>query len=174
MSVQLIYETHATTTDNERGIATGWLDGGLSLAGREQAAELGRRRANDHVDAIYVSDLGRAVETARIAFGMGFKLDARLRECDYGALNGTSAERVLRDRAQRIELPYPGGESYRDVVGRMERFLDDVRENHDGVRILVISHAAPRLALDHLVNGIPLEQLLAEPFEWQPGWEYVV
>jgi broad specificity phosphatase PhoE len=174
MTVSLVYETHSTTDDNERGVATGWLDGWLSLRGREQAAELGERRGNDGIDAIYVSDLGRAVETARIAFGLGFKLDPRLRECDYGALNGTRVERVERDRPQRVKVPYPGGESYLDVVERMQRFLEDLRTNHDRERVLVISHAAPRLALDHLINGIPLEQLVSQPFDWRPGWEYVV
>ena len=37
MSVQLVYETHSLTLDNEDGVATGWLPGTLSPAGREQA-----------------------------------------------------------------------------------------------------------------------------------------
>ena len=35
MAVTIIYETHSTTVDNERGIATGWLGGALSERGRE-------------------------------------------------------------------------------------------------------------------------------------------
>lgn len=68
MSVEIIYETHATTTDNELGIATGWLPGRLSEAGRRQARELGIRRRADDIAAIFVSDLARAVATAEIAF----------------------------------------------------------------------------------------------------------
>jgi 2,3-bisphosphoglycerate-dependent phosphoglycerate mutase len=33
MSVQIVFETHSISTDNERGIATGWLPGRLSEAG---------------------------------------------------------------------------------------------------------------------------------------------
>ena len=85
MSVEVVFETHSTSEDNEAGIATGWLPGRLSAAGREQARELGERRRNDGVAVVFTSDLGRAVETAEIAFA-GSPLpvvpDARLRECN--------------------------------------------------------------------------------------------
>lgn len=32
MAVELVYETHSITTDNEAGIATGWLPRRLSMA----------------------------------------------------------------------------------------------------------------------------------------------
>ncbi len=90
MNLRLVFETHATSEDNERGVATGWNGGRLSEAGRRQATELGRRRRDDGVDAVFSSDLRRAVETAEIAFagsGIPVFLDWRLRECDYGELN---------------------------------------------------------------------------------------
>jgi hypothetical protein len=37
----------------------------------------------------------------------------------------------------------------------------------------VIGHVATRWALDHL-RGVPLEQLVVAPFDWRPGWEYVL
>jgi alpha-ribazole phosphatase/probable phosphoglycerate mutase len=175
--IQLVYETHSTSVDNERGIATGWLDGELSEAGRRQATELGLRRRDDGLAAVYVSDLGRAVETAEIAFGgthIALHRDRRLRECDYGDLNGMPVARLDAERTSRIDVPYPGGESYRDVVERVRPFLDDLTLAHDGGRVLAIGHAATRWALDHLVNGVSLEKLVEVPFAWQPGWEYVL
>ena len=80
MVVQLVYETHSITVDNERGIATGWLPGQLSARGRALAAELGRRRRDDGIDAVFASDLMRAVQTATIAFansGIPMRLDRR-------------------------------------------------------------------------------------------------
>jgi alpha-ribazole phosphatase/probable phosphoglycerate mutase len=76
------------------------------------------------------------------------------------------------ERPQRVDDPYPGGESYRDVVARVESLLTDLRRDHDGERVLLISHAAPRWALDHLLRGVPLEQLVRASFDWRPGWEY--
>jgi broad specificity phosphatase PhoE len=177
MAVELVYETHSITVDNERGIATGWLPGELSELGREQARALGERRRDDGIAAVYTSDLRRAVETAEIAFdgsGIPVRHDARLRECDYGELNGASVEQVTAVRRRHVDEPFPGGESYRQVVERTRAFLDDVVAVHDGERIVAIAHSANHWALDHLVNGAPLEELLDAPFAWQEGWAYLV
>ncbi len=176
MSVEIVFETHSTTTDNERGVATGWHQGELSDKGRRQARELGDRRRDDAVSAVFISDLGRAIETAKIAFGdlsIPVFQDWRLRECDYGELNGVASAQLEAERSRRIEQPYPGGESYRDVVNRMRAFLDDLLPEHEGARVLLIGHSATRWALDHLVCGTPLEVLIG-PFDWQEGWEYVL
>ena len=177
MATEVVYETHSTSVDNERGIATGWLDGELSARGREQALELGRRRRHDGISAVYVSDLGRAVETAEIAFGgtdFPVRYDPRLRECDYGDLNGAPVDEVATVRRHHVDEPFPRGESYRQVVERTRAFLDDVAVRHDGERIVVIAHSANRWALDHLVHGTPLEELVDAPFQWQEGWLYVL
>jgi broad specificity phosphatase PhoE len=171
--VEIVYETHSISEDNERGIATGWLPGRLSEEGRRLAAELGERRRGERL--VYVSDLARAVETAEIAFagsGAEIRQDARLREVDYGAWNGAPVVRIAAERRRRIEEPFPGGPSYRDVVEQTRSFLDDLRRDHDGGRVVVVSHSANRWALQHLLEGVPLEQLVDAPFAWQPGWEF--
>jgi broad specificity phosphatase PhoE len=43
MAIELVFETHSTTEDNELGRATGWLPGRLSEQGRVQALQLGQR-----------------------------------------------------------------------------------------------------------------------------------
>ena len=72
VTIEIVYETHSVTEDNERGIATGWRPGRLSARGRELAAELGRRRCDDGLAAVFSSDLARAAETAAIAFARVF------------------------------------------------------------------------------------------------------
>ena len=93
--------------------------------------------------------------------------DWRLRECNYGALNGAPHEEL--EMAKHVDIPFPGGESYRDVVARIESFLVDVRRGWDGRRVVTVSHAAPRWALQHVLDGVPLERLVGAPFAWQPG-----
>ena len=176
-SVEVVYETHSMSVDNERGVATGWLDGELSETGRKLALELGRRRRDDGIAVVYASDLGRAVETAEIAFGdsgIPIRLDARLRECNYGELNGMPSARLAEEIPRRVDTPYPGGESYRQVAERVRDFLDDLLRDHEGERVLLISHAAPRWSLQHLLGGAPLEEVVVAPFDWQPGWEFVL
>jgi 2,3-bisphosphoglycerate-dependent phosphoglycerate mutase len=177
MAIELVFETHSTTEDNERGIATGWLPGRLSASGRQQAAELGRRRGRDGLAAVFCSDLARAAETASIAFAgspIPVLLDWRLRECDYGTCNGTGAADLLANRDDRLDDPYPGGESWRQAVTRVGGFLDDLPLRWSGRRVLVIGHVATRWGLDHLICRIPMEDLAAADFAWQPGWEYLL
>lgn len=173
--VRIVFETHSLTVDNERGVATGWLGGALSARGRALAEELGERRRDDGIHAVFSSDLARAVETAEIAFGatdIPVFLDWRLRESDYGELNGAPADAIAAERAQRVDLPFPGGESYRDAVGRVASFLDDVRDGCADERLLLIGHTATRWALDHLLVGRPLEEVVVAPFDWREGWDY--
>jgi broad specificity phosphatase PhoE len=177
VAVQLVYETHAITTDNEAGIATGWLPGRLSARGRETAAELGARRRDDGLAAVFVSDLGRALETVRIAFEgspISVLVDERLRECNYGRLNGMARAQLDAERESHVDDPWPGGESYRDVVERTASFLDDLVARWDGGRVLVVAHAANKVALDHLLGGADVADLVRRPMDWQPGWEYQV
>jgi 2,3-bisphosphoglycerate-dependent phosphoglycerate mutase len=175
VSIEVVFETHSTTEDNEQGRATGWLPGRLSGQGREQARQLGRRRAGDRISAVFSSDLARAAETAAIAFaGSAVPLlhDWRLRECDYGSRNGGPAAELHASRRLHVDQAYPGGESWRQAITRVSRFLADLPLRWDGQRILVIGHVATRWGLDYAINGTPLETLAAQPFVWQEGWEY--
>ena len=174
-SVELVFETHALTTDNERGIATGWLGGSLSPRGRALAAELGARRRDDRIDEVLCSDLARAIETAEIAFGRTttrVTLDWRLREIDYGELNGAPVDVVARERPERVDVPFRGGESYRDATVRVATLLEELAASPADRRVLLIGHTATRWALDHLLDGRPLEEVVAAPFDWREGWEY--
>jgi broad specificity phosphatase PhoE len=65
MSIEIVFETHSLSEDNERGIATGWLPW-PPARGRDNAAEMGRRRRDDGIGAVFTSDLRRAAETAEI------------------------------------------------------------------------------------------------------------
>lgn len=178
MTVSIVYETHSITTDNEAGIATGWLPGRLSQSGRAAARELGVRRSHDGIDVIYVSDLERALETVRIAFAgstVPVRVDARLRECNYGRLNGMPRETLERDRVSHINVPWPEGESYLDVVGRTRDLLPNLLDEWDRHRVLLVGHSANRWALEHLLAGADLAELVGEQdFNWQPGWGYTL
>jgi alpha-ribazole phosphatase/probable phosphoglycerate mutase len=174
-AIEIVFETHSTTEDNQAGRATGWLPGKLSPVGREQAAALGARRRGDGLAAVFTSDLGRAVETASIAFrGSDVPVlhDWRLRECDYGDRNGMPAAEL--DRAGHVGTPYPGGESWTEAVARAVRFLDDLPLRWRGKRVLVIGHTATRWALDHALRGASVTDLVSAQFDWQAGWEYLL
>jgi alpha-ribazole phosphatase/probable phosphoglycerate mutase len=177
VAVEIIYETHSLTTDNEAGIATGWLPGQLSERGRRLAHELGARHHADRIAAVYVSDLRRALETAEIAFAgrdIPIYQDTRLRECNYGALNGMPVTQLAAIRADHIREPYPGGQSYSEVIDATRDFLRDLAADWDGCRVVVIAHSANKLALECLLRGAVIEDLVDAPFNWQEGWHYTL
>jgi phosphoribosylformylglycinamidine cyclo-ligase len=57
---------HGETTWNAEGRWQGQADAPLTERGREQARRLARRLAGQRFDAVYASDLGRALETAEV------------------------------------------------------------------------------------------------------------
>ena len=175
MAVDIVFETHAISTDNEAGLATGWHPGRLSASGESAARELGQRRRDDGLAAVFTSDLARAVQTVELAFGdsdLPVLHDWRLRECDYGQLTRHPVQVVHGRRADYLDQPYPGGESWRQAVARVAGVLDDLLTSWDDQRVLLVGHVATRWALEHHLRGMPLEQLVAEEFAWQPGWTY--
>ena len=175
MVVRIVFETHSWSEDNDQGRASGWHHSRLSPKGRALAAELGERRRNDGIRAVFTSDLRRAVETAEIAFadtGVPILHDWRLRECNYGTGNGMPAVELHRHRSTYLDQPYPGGESWSQATDRVGWFLRDLRASYGHCRVLVIGHVATRWGLQRYLDGRDLADLMAEGFEWQLGWEY--
>lgn len=172
--ITIIFESHATTFDNENHLASGHNDVELSPLGIQQAKELGERYENDNFDAIFCSDLQRSYKTAEIAFGNKFPIikDQRLRECDYGDLTGHLSSEVDLLKVKHITEPFPSGESYEQAIERMKDFLDDLKKNYDGKKIMIIGHRATQYGLEHWISGVDLKSLVTTPFKWQPGWIY--
>ena len=169
--MNVLFECHATSLDNEGGLASGNFDVELSELGRKQAREMRERYRIRKPSAIYTSDLKRAMDTAALAFELPAICDVRLRECDYGTWTRCRVEQMESARLQFIDQPFPEGESYHDVVVRVRKFLDDIPG--DLTDILIIGHRATWYALEHLLDGRDLRDVIAAPWKWQPGWSYV-
>lgn len=176
MAVEIIFESHGTTYDNEAHLSSGHFDVELSPLGIQQSKEMGERYKNDHFDAILCSDLQRSYKSGEIAFGKKFPIikDARLRECDYGELTQHPSAEVDGEKVKRISIPFPGGESYEQTAERMKSFLQDTLKNYDGKRVMIIGHRATQYGLEHWINGLPLEEVIPAPWKWQPGWTYTL
>ena len=177
LDLVVLFETHATTLDNKAGLASGWFDIGLSAAGEEQARALGARRRDDDLAAVFSSDLSRAFRTAEIAFrdrDLPIVRDARLRECNYGALTRRPTSEIDERRAAYIDTPFPDGESYHQVVERVSAWLTETAGAFAERTVLVIGHRATFYALEHLIGKVPLQKAVTSPWLWQPGWIYRV
>lgn len=172
---------HGESTWNARGLWQGQADPPLSETGHAQAGALAGRYTAEHIDAVWSSDLVRAVATAETVaapFGLGVRTDPHLREMDVGAWAGlTRAEIAERFRAEWDAVAAGedprrgGGESRGDLMRRVRRaFAGIVAESQAAGwrRILVVTHggAAREIALDALgldVEGMPAVRRLAAP-----------
>ncbi len=179
--MKITYFVHSITNDNELGNATGWLNGDLSAEGIKRAKALGPELQQQHYDAVFCSDLSRAIESTQLFFDSKYPvfIDWRLRECNYGDFDGTPAKEFKKDREQKyITTPYPNGESYEDVESRIHSFLSDIIKLYPNGHIAIVAHQAPQLALDVLVKKQTWEEAIANDWRktgaWQPGWDYEV
>ena len=178
MSVKIIYFVHGTTTDNEEHKSTGQNPGVLSKLGINQSKELRNKINLDEIDLVICSDLQRAIDSANITFENSKKIvqDARIRECNYGDLNGQDSSLVLDE--EHTEIPFPTGESMKDVERRIRDFCKYLLDNYDNKTIALVAHKSPQLALDVITKNITWEQAIEQDWrktkKWQPGWEYII
>lgn len=176
MAVKITYFVHGTTTDNEKGKATGWNPGKLSKLGIQQSKELKELIKGRKFDLVFCSDLKRAVDSIKLAFKDSILIveDKRLRESNYGNLNGADEEEVVY--LEHIDKPFPKGESLKDVEKRIRSFLKDLLKNYDNTHAAIMAHKSPQLALEVVLNGKTWERVIKEDWRlkkaWQPGWDY--
>lgn len=174
--MKITYFVHSITQDNERGIASGWLEAELSEEGIKRIKQLPHLVSDASFEAIFPSDLKRAIDSAELSFGKTHKIipDQRLREANYGDLDGTPKifKKQMKDY---IEAPYPNGESYKDVENRMREFLEE-KSTEGWQHIAIFGHEATQLALEVICNGKTWERAMDGDWratqDWQPGWVY--
>ena len=179
MAVYIKYFVHGTTTDNAAKLCSGWKEAMLNDLGKEQAENLGKvsKERGDHFDIMFTSDLKRAIESSNIAFGEVEKItDKRLRECNYGDLDGEHKSLVIYE--EHVDEAFPNGESLKDVEKRVRELCDYLKENYDGKTVGIVAHRAPQLALEVITKGITWEEANKNDWrktgDWQPGWDYTL
>ena len=178
LMLKIIYFVHGTTIDNENKIATGWLEGELSDLGIKRSIDLRNKINFDEIDFVVCSDLKRAIDSAKYVF-QGKKeiiYDKRIRECNYGDLNGKPCNIVVDE--EHIEKKFPNGESLKDVELRVRDLCKYLLENHDGKTIAFVAHKAPQLALEVITKNITWNEALEKDWRktksWKPGWVYKI
>jgi len=161
---RLVLVRHGESTWNREHRIQGQLDPPLSDHGRAQAEMLARRLASRKPEAIYASDLRRAMETARpisAALGVGVEPRAELREIFLGEWEGLRTQE-LADRFPEAWAGWtaepdwdlvPGGEGAAAFEKRAGAALDAVMERHPHGEAIVVTHGGVvQLALHRIVG----------------------
>ena len=178
MAVKVIYFVHGTTTDNVEHKSTGWIPGELTEKGIQQSIDLKDQINLEKIDLVISSDLKRAIDSADYTF-KGLKEiyhDERIRECNYGNLNGQDASLVVYE--DHITEPFPNGEALIDVENRVRDFCNYLKQNYDGKTVAIVAHKAPQLAFEVITKGVSWEEAIEKDWRkikaWKPGWEYII
>jgi probable phosphoglycerate mutase len=167
---------HGETSWNVDARIQGQLDVGLNDTGRWQALRLAQALADERLDAIYSSDLGRAWQTAQALAqqaGVMLRADARLRERGFGIFEGLTfaeieqrfAPQAQRWRARDASFGPDGGETLQTFVARAVDAVASIASRHRGEHIAVVTHGGVLDALYRAASRIPIDA----PRTWQIG-----
>lgn len=174
--MKIIYYVHGTTTDNASGKCSGWKNVELNELGIEQATNLGINTPYKF-DILFTSDLKRAVTSAQYAFpDFEIQKDKRLRECNYGSLDGQ--DKKIINYLDHIDEPFPEGESLKDVEKRIRDFINYLKENYPNKVIGIVAHRATQLSFEVITKNISWEEAINNDWRktgnWSPGWKYEI
>lgn len=160
MMITLYLVRHGQTEENIARIFQGHLPGTLTAEGIAQAKALHETLLDVPLDAIVSSDLRRCVDTARIAVGdrgLPWEQTALLREIDWGSWTGLAIKEVdLR------HIP-ADAETEKMLYERAERFLDYLKRQYEGRRVLAVGHGLINRAVQAHILGVTLQHLRSVP-----------
>jgi len=137
---------HGETEFNRDSRLSGWSDVPLTELGREQASALRPFLSLERFTGVWSSDLGRAIETALLAFGPA-QPDERIREINFGDYEGLAFESIPEAEQEALiafdGFRAPGGESVEELEARVGSFVSALPAG----RHLVFTHGGVVRAL---------------------------
>lgn len=139
---------HGQTVENASRIVQGQLPGELSQEGIDEVRRLALRLKDFRLDAVYSSDLQRALLTAGIIMehleGTKLVTDPRLREQCLGIYEGKSTFRLLkRMKTEGVDISSfvpEGGERPDALLARVRDFLDEIKTRHQDGNVALVTH----------------------------------
>ena len=160
---------HGETELNVAKRYQGHSDSPLTENGRNQVSSLGRRMAKMKFDTLISSDLGRTQETATIIAeytGHSIKTDSRLRERNYGVLEGLTVSDIKAGHSEVLErldandpdYIIPDGESLRQHYQRNVAVFEELQSGISDGRVALVVHGGVLDSLFRYVARLPLDQ----------------
>ncbi len=160
---------HAQAEGNRYHMMQGHWDGGVTALGRRQIEALAQRFRAIPVDAVYASDLYRALVTAEAVAcrgGLPVRPVKALREINVGPWEGKFFGDLKHSSPEAIEsfLHDPdhwsleGAETYAQVTARAMSALKEIARANEGRRVAVVSHGITIRCLLSQILGITLQQ----------------
>jgi len=167
-TTRLILVRHGEPDESVRGRCYGSLDPGLSPLGVSQMRRAAQLLRPFRVRALYCSPRRRALDSARIVLPhLEPRIDARLSEIDFGAMEGLTYEdaairfaNVYRVWMQRpTDVCFPEGESFSAMYKRVTKAIDALIPKHTGLSIAIVAHAGVNRIILTRAAGLPKHRM---------------
>jgi probable phosphoglycerate mutase len=170
---EILLIRHGETDWNVERRLQGHLDIELNAEGMRQAAALGEALRGETLDAIFSSDLRRAVQTAQplaAARGITVQFEPKLRERCYGAFEGLRYQEISARypesyaamRARELDARYPPGvhaaETLREFSIRTVGAITRLAQRSACRRIAIVTHGGVLDCLNRAARGLDLSQ----------------
>lgn len=171
--MRLYLVRHGETDWNKERRMQGKSDIPLNDFGRKLAYDTREGLKDVSFDIAYTSPLIRAKETAQIIIGdrkIPLIEDDRIQEMGFGEFEGLSCSEKgynipdpeFRNFFEAPEKYHPpkGGESYQDMLERLQSFLTELYQQEEGKEqtVLVATHGAALRGMLVLIKGLPIEK----------------
>lgn len=164
--MDLILVRH-TTVDVPTGMCYGQTDVGLVDSFNNEAEIVKTILRHDTINAVYSSPLKRCEVLAnKLKNEHTIQYDIRLKELDFGSWEGRFWKDIEQTKnAQHWFKDYihhqcPNGESYQDLMSRVNQFLEELKNKHTKQTVLIVAHGGTIKAILGLVNNLdPIKSL---------------
>jgi 2,3-bisphosphoglycerate-dependent phosphoglycerate mutase len=155
--MKLLLVRHGQTIENTLDIVQGWILGTLSVTGKEQVKQLASRLAQEKIDVIYSSDLGRTKATT--AAIITFHKDTPVHYTE--ALREINTSKFANKKTTEInwnDVEHPG-----HVKKRIKDLLDIVYTEHKDKTVLFVTHGGINRVFFTIFEGKKAEEWLSLP-----------
>lgn len=167
---KVIFIRHGQTSWNKEKKYQGHSDISLNENGLRQAELVGKRLAEEKINAIYSSDLLRACQTAEcIAQYHALPIIAKqgFREINFGVWEGLTYQEIMEVWPAILTTMYsqpgetcpPQGESFNRVRQRVIRSLQHCITKHQDETIVIVSHGGTMRMILCAALGLDLDKM---------------
>ena len=151
--LRLFFLRHGQTENFEIPPFNGWRDAPLTAYGRQQLQQVAEALSPIGFEAVYSSDLSRAVYGGRCLadrLGLELNIDQQWREICFGQWEGFTFQQILKKDSELVhrifspgghDVLFPGGESAYIFGERIRAALAALKEKHpQGGKVALVAH----------------------------------
>jgi probable phosphoglycerate mutase len=138
----------------------------LNQEGHAQAQKMAARFSEIPITALYSSPLDRTMDTAQHLarqINLTIQIVEEVVEIDFGDWTGMAFDDIRKDsrwehfNSFRSGTRIPGGETMLEVQDRFVGWMEAVRRQHAGERVIVVSHGDPIRAAVLYYSGLHID-----------------